>query len=57
MSTRCAGITSSLPSHNPNASQMNERLVQLTRMNGRMAGHDDNLVGEQKPNFLAVSFL
>ena len=45
MSAMCIGVTLSLPSHNPNASRMDKRLVQLTRMDGRttqMAVHDDN---------------
>ena len=38
MSATCVGVTPSLPLSNPNASQTDERLVQLTRTDG----HDDN---------------
>ena len=45
MSATYAGVTPRLPSYNPNASQMDERLVQLTRMDGhvtRTDRYDDN---------------
>ena len=45
MFATCLGITPSLPSRNPNASQIGERLFQLTRTDGRTTRttrHDDN---------------
>ena len=46
MSATYARITPSLPCGNPNASRTDERLIQLTRMDGhvtRTDGHVDNL--------------
>ena len=45
MSAMYAGVTSSLPSCNPNASRTDERPVQLTRTDGhgtQTDGHVDN---------------
>ena len=44
MSAMCIGVTPSLPSHNPNASRMDKRPIQLTwtdKRNTRMARHND----------------
>ena len=56
MFATCTGVTPSLPSGNPNASQMDEKLVQLTRTDRWMiwmAGHDDNTA---QPHTLQAHF-
>ena len=56
MSAMYAGVTPSLPSCNPNASQIDARPVQLTQTNGHVTQTDKHVDNPADTDFLDLSF-